>query len=332
MSNTTNLKNTTNLLEQTTQAIFNAKSITVLIVSLALGLLVGRAISRLISSVSNRIGKQADQAIDLGSVNRLRRVETLLVLSTAVVRVIFVSLGLLAWWIFTHPAEKPTALVGTAALLALLLNGVFSPVLRDVAFGGSMMAEQWFGVGDLINIVPFNTMGVVERITLRSTRIRALSGDVVWVTNQNIAGAEVISHGARAIALEIFASDHKKAEELIEEANALLPIGPSVIIAGLNILSEEETAPRIWRIIAIAETAPGRESLIRDNAVEILKGIDKKKYNILLSEPIDRYADNDAERQFGSAINNARKSRKPKVKRRPINRINAASANRKAKK
>jgi hypothetical protein len=305
---THSLQNTTNLLEQTTQAIFNFKSIVVLVIALSLGIIIGRTITNLIGSVSNSVGRRADQSADLNNVNRLRRIETLLVLSTALVRLLFVSLSLLAWWIFTHPAEKPTALIGAGALIALLLNGVFSPVLRDIAFGSGMMAEQWFGVGDLINIIPFNTLGVVERITLRSTRIRELSGDVVWITNQNIAGAEIILQGARAIALEIFVSNKTKVDYLIEGANTLLPIGPSLLISPISIMSREEIKPNIWRVVAIGETAPGRESLIRENAIDIIKNIDKKDYKILLSEPIARYADNAAERKIGRAINNARKT------------------------
>jgi hypothetical protein len=315
MAKVTDIQNTTNLLEQTTQAIFNFKSIIVLILAVSLGVFVGRIVTRIIGRLSNGVGKRADQASDLGSVKKLRRIETLLVLSTAMFRLLFVTLGLIAWWAFTHPAEKPTALIGAGALIALLLNGAFSPILRDVAFGGSMMAEQWFGVGDLINILPFNTLGVVERITLRSTRLRELSGDLVWITNQNIAGAQVIVQGARAIALEIFVSDQDKADELIEETNALLPAGQSLMVSPLTIMSVDEIKPKIWHVVAIGETAPDREALIRENAVTILKSIDKRNYKILLSDPIDRYADNKAERQFGRAINNARKT-KSKTHRR----------------
>jgi hypothetical protein len=315
MAQSTNLQNTTNLLEQTTQAIFNFRSITVLIIAVGMGVIVGRIVSRIISRLSGSVGRKADKAADLGSVKRLRRVETLLVLSTAMFRLLFVTLGLIAWWAFTHPAEKPTALIGAGALIALLLNGAFSPILRDVAFGGGMMAEQWFGVGDMINIVPFNTLGVVERITLRSTRLRELSGDVVWITNQNIAGAEVILQGARAIALEIFVSDQNKADELVEDTNALLPVGSSLLVSALAIISVDEVKPGIWHVVVIGETAPGREEIIREKAIKILKDIDEKKYKILLSDPIDRYADNKAERQFGRAINNARKTRNKTRKR-----------------
>jgi hypothetical protein len=309
MSKTNSLQTTTNLLEQTTQSIFNIKSIVILILAISLGVVIGRVISRVIGSLSHSIGRQADQSADLATVNRLRRIETLLILSTALVRTLFVTLGLVGWWAFTHPAEKPTALIGAGALIALLINGVFSPVLRDVAFGSGMMAEQWFGVGDLISVVPYDTLGVVEKITLRSTRIRELSGDTFWITNQNIAGAKVVLQGARAIALEIFASDYDKAEKLIEETNSLLPIGPSLLISPLNIMSVQETKSDIWRLIAIGKTAPGREELIREHAIDILKTIDEKKYKTLLTEPIARYADTAAERQFGRAINNARKTR-----------------------
>jgi hypothetical protein len=61
----------------------------------------------------------------------------------------------------------------------------------------------------------------------------------------------------------------------------------------------------------VAETAPGRNWLIEKTAVELLQKVDEKSRRpILLTDPVARYADNDAEREFARAVNNAKKTRR----------------------
>lgn len=304
----------TNTLKQISDSLFSGKSITVLIVSLLAATLVGKVASILLRRLSRAVGKRADASTDLATVNRLRRIETWLILSIAIVRVLLVVFALYFWWVFTHPAgSRPTALVGASALLIVIIGGVFSPLLRDLAFGSGMMAEHWFGVGDLVTVEPFADMqGVVERITLRSTRIRGLNGEVIWVANQNIQAVRVAQKGVWTMAVELFVTNPKQAENLIAWANALLPTGPSLVASQLNIMTIDEHEGDVWHITAVAETAPGRQWLIEKTAIDLLKNLDEKtKQPVLLTDPVARYADNDTERKFARAVSNARKTRRP---------------------
>lgn len=118
------------------------------------------------------------------------------------------------------------------------------------------MAEHWFGVGDYVKVEPFGDMrGVVERVTLRSTRLRSLNGEVIWVSNQNIAAVRVVQRGVRTIALDLFFSDLKKGLEMLETANMQLPISQLTVIKPLHVMSETQVAPKLWHVIAIGETA-----------------------------------------------------------------------------
>lgn len=282
--------------------------------ALVLGWALGKVFALVLRRLSRSIGKQADAATDLAAVNRFRSVETWLILSTAIVRVLFLILALYFWWVFTHPqGSKPTALVGASAILIVVIGGVFSPLLRDFAFGGGMMAEHWFGVGDLITIVPFPELqGVVEKITLRSTRIRGLNGEVIWISNQNIAGVRIAQKGVWTMAVELFVLDPKQAEALIERASTLLPTGPSLVVSRLKIMSSDQHGDGVWHMTAVAETAPGRQWLIEKTALALLKDLDEKSKNpVLLSDPVARYADNDTERQFARAVTNAKKTKRP---------------------
>jgi hypothetical protein len=306
------LKQSTDIFKQITNALFVGNSAWVLVISLVVAGTVGKLFSVILRRVSRTFGRRADASSNLDSVNRYRRLETWTILSIAVVRVLLVILALYFWWSFIHPHNRPSALVGASAVLIVIIGGVFSPLLRDFAFGSGMMAEHWFGVGDLITIVPLpDIQGVVERITLRSTRIRGLNGEVIWIANQNIQGVRIAQKGVWTMAIELFVTDPQAAEKLINRVNALLPTGPSLVATRLGIMATHERSEDLWHITAIAETAPGREWLIQNTAIDLLKKLDEKsKLPILITDPVARYADNDTERQFARAVNNAKKSRR----------------------
>lgn len=317
----------TNALGQMANGFLNAKSLAVLIVSVAVALILGRLVAAVLRRLVTLIGKQADKSPDLGTVNRLRRYETFIVLSIAVLRTTLVLVAFYFWWLYVHPSGRPTAIIGASALAVVVVSGALSPVLRDIAAGSVMMAEQWYGVGDHVRLEPFGDLqGVVERVTLRSTRIRGLNGEVVWVGNQHIMGVRLAPRGIRTIALELFVTDLAAGEKMIEKTNKRLPIGPLLVTTPLQIISGEEVGENLWQITAIGETAPGREWLIETSAVELMKLMDEKSKNPIIAHgPLARYADSDAERRFSRTIHNARK--RPSPKKRPTVKVVTAKKN-----
>jgi hypothetical protein len=306
------LQQSSDVFKQITNSLFSGNSLVILLIALVASSVLGKIVSIFLRRLSRSFGRRADAATDLATVNHFRRWETWTILSIAVARVLLVVLGLYFWWAYIHPSNKPSGVIGASAIVVLLLSGVFSPLLRDFAFGGGMMAEHWFGVGDLITIEPFtNIQGVVERITLRSTRIRGLNGEIIWMANQNIAGVRIAQKGVWTMAVELFVTDAKRAQELIEQVNALLPTGPSLLARELSVMTVDQRADDLWHITAIGETAPGRQWLLEKTAVELMQKLDEKsKKPILLTEPVARYADNDTERQFARAVRNAKKTRR----------------------
>ena len=305
------LQQSSNVLKQISTALFHGDSLIVLGLSLLVAIGLGKVISLILRRVSRGFGRRADAATDLNTVNRLRRLETWTILSGALVRTFLFVLAGYFWYSFTYPGNQSNALIGASALIAIILGGIFSPLLRDFAFGGGMMAEHWFGVGDLISIPYPAIQGVVERITLRSTRIRGLNGEIIWVANQNISAVRVSQKGVWTMAIELFVTDPKKAESLIELTNDLLPTGPALVASRLDIMSANKRAPDLWHVTAVAEIAPGREWLIEKTAIDLLTKLDEKSgHPILITEPVARFADNDTERQFARAVSNAKKTRR----------------------
>ncbi|HYH74765.1 MAG TPA: mechanosensitive ion channel family protein [Candidatus Saccharimonadales bacterium] len=299
-----------NLLDRVSGTFFNAESIITFIVAMTIAVVLGRIVAALLRRFTRVLSTRADKTQDLREVNQLRRIETLTVLFIALIRVVFVVFALYFWWAYSHPGQQPTALIGASALVAVIAGATIAPILRDLAYGGVMMAEHWFGVGDHVKLEPFGDLqGVVERVTLRSTRIRGLNGEIIWISNQNIQGVRVSPKGVRTLAIDIFVSDLEKGLNLIEQTNLRLPTGPLMVVRPLHIMHKDEVGPKLWHIVAVGETAPGREWLLQDYAVKNMKEMDEEnKKPVLENEPIARYADVEADKRFARTVQNARKS------------------------
>lgn len=289
--------------------VFNWSAIGSFVVIMILAFIVGRVIAFVLRKINKYISRKADDSDNLPTVERYRRVETIIVISIALIRTLLFALAIYIWWVVTHPGQQSSALIGASAFFAIVAGAGLRPVLSDVASGTMMMSEHWFGVGDHIKVEPFAEMqGIVERVTLRSTRLRGLNGEVIWVNNQNIGAVRVTQKGSRSIAIELFASSEQAGKDLITETNLRLPQGPLMMIAPLQTVTTEQVAPDIWHIRAVGQTAPGREWLLEKYAIEVLQELDEKhKKPTLKSDPISRYADSEAERRYSRSIRNARK-------------------------
>lgn len=298
------------VLDKIANTFFNAESLLTFVIAISIAVIVGRILAAIMRRFTRMLANRADKTQDLNQVNRLRRIETLTILGTAMVRMFLVIIAIYVWWVVGHPNQQPTALVSATALTVIVAGATIAPILRDLAYGGVMMAEHWFGVGDHIRLEPFaDLQGVVERVTLRSTKIRGLNGEVIWVANQNIQGVRVAPKGVRTIAIDLFVSNLKLAMKLIEETNLRLPSGPLMVVRPLHIMDKTQVAPKLWHIVAIGETAPGREWLLEDYALRIMKEQEEEhKVKVLENDPIARYADSVAERRFARTVQNATKS------------------------
>ncbi|HEY5668077.1 MAG TPA: mechanosensitive ion channel family protein [Candidatus Saccharimonadales bacterium] len=296
--------------ERISDTFLNTRSIVAFIIAFTAAFAIGRIIAAVLRAFARAVSRRADKAEDLKQVNRLRRIETLTILMVALIRMVLVVMALYFWWVYAHPTQQPTALIGASAVIVLILSAAVGPILRDIAYGGVMMAEHWFGVGDYVKVEPFGDLqGVVERVTLRSIRIRGINGEVIWLNNQNIAGVRVTPKGVRTIAIDMFVNDLKRGLAMVEATNLRLPGGPLMLVRPLQIMTETEVANGLWHITAIGETAPGREWLLEKYAIQVLQEMDEKhKHKVLATDPISRFADSDAERRFARTVQNARKS------------------------
>lgn len=283
------------------------RSVFILIGSLLFAFFLSRYLAKIIIKIAQLVSVRSDTTTNELKAIKLRRVETYLSVTIAVVRVlVVVAVGLFAWKLLSPTAANnlSVAAIGASAFFVVLAGGTIGILLRDITSGATIIIEQWFNVGDHVKIEPYaDVAGVVERITLRSTKIRRLNGEVVWLHNQHIQGVHVTPSGVRTIAVEIFVNNPKKGLKLVESVAHAIPTGPTMIVKKFKISEPEAWGDNLWRITATGQTPPGREWLINEfflnSLVEKDEANDGKK--VLSIKPMSRYIDSAAERNFRRA-------------------------------
>ena len=95
-------------------------------------------------------------------------------------------------------------LVAPAALISAALGFGLQRFVQDIGAGFFITGERQYGFGDVVSIsvagVPQPAVGTVEEVTLRVTRIRSVSGEVIITPNGQIVQVTNLSRDwARAV-------------------------------------------------------------------------------------------------------------------------------------
>lgn len=282
------------------------RSITILIVMLVVAFALSKIVALAIIKLAQFVAVRSDQAGDSERQVRLRRVETYLSVIIAMVRALIVGVVAFYLWRELSPtATSGAAAVGASAFFIVLAGGTVGMLLRDITAGSAMIIEGWFNVGDHIKVEPFwDVSGVVERMTLRSTKIRALNGEVIWMHNQHITGVHVTPRGVRTLAIDTFVNNKKVGQNIVEKAIATMPVGTLKVIKKPEIALVEQWGEKLYLITTVAEVPPGREWLMENFFIDSLVEIDgrRKGPKTLVRPPIARFADAQAERSFRRAV------------------------------
>lgn len=285
------------------------RSIIILFLSIILAYWVSRFITRGIIRIAQVVSNRSENESDDERVLRWRQIETYLSISVAIIRIItVVVIAYLAWMIFSPTAVNNVGLaaIGAGTIFVVVAGQTAGVFLRDITFGFIMIAERWFTVGDFIKVEPFmDVSGIVERFTLRATKIRSLSGEIIWVHNQQMSAVHVTPNALRTMAVDVFVKDRVEGERVIEGVINSVPTGPTMLARPLRIKYSEKWGDNLWRITVVGQTPPGREWLIENFFINAIKAADADKplkHRNFIHEPIARFADSDADRRFKRAV------------------------------
>lgn len=284
------------------------RSILILVGSLFLAYFLSRFITNGFIKLAQVVATHSDKESDDERSIRLRQIETYLSVTIAIIRAAIVAIvGVVIWKTITpEGSTNGAAAIGASAFFIVFAGQSFGMIIRDITTGAAIIIERWFNVGDFIKIEPFiDVSGVVERLTLRSTKLRSLNGEVVWIHNQQIQAVHVTPRGVRTMAVDIFVRDRIEGERAIEEIINTVPTGTMMMARPLRIKYAERWNDELWRITVVGEMLPGREWLVERYFVNALKDIDEgkpKSERLIIHEPIARYADSEADRRFKRAV------------------------------
>jgi hypothetical protein len=288
------------------------RSILILALSLLVAYWLSHFVAKAIVFVTKIVANIGDSSSDDTKTLKFRQVETYLSVASAGIRTLVVIIvGYLAWRALSPVASgnesaNSIAAIGAGTVFVVIAGQTIGIILRDLTAGTVMIAERWFTVGDFISVEPYmNASGVVEQFTLRSTKLRALSGEIIWMHNQHMTAVHVTPRGVRTLAVDIFVRDLEKGEEAIRQVISAIPKGKMMLAKPLRITSRQKWGEEMWRVTVTGQTTPGREWLIQDYFIEMIKGIDedkKKADHLLAYPPFARFADEGADKRFNRAI------------------------------
>jgi small conductance mechanosensitive channel len=207
-----------------------------------------------------------------GKMVNLKRRETLVaIIRGAIIYVAFGAATVLSIGQLMGGLDRLTAIAG-ASFLLIVSGFAVQRLLVDVLAGLTMFFERWFSVGDTVLVhAGVELQGVVEEVSLRRTRLRALTGEVIHIHNSQIQAVRVLPRGVKELAVELFVSKREEGERLVEQIASILPEGPTTFIRRPWVERVDELSHNLTRIRISTTVAPGREWLAENFFSDLLK-------------------------------------------------------------
>jgi len=237
----------------------------------------------------------ADSAILL----RIKRRETLTSLVRTSVRYAAYGVALAISFVQLSGWSKATAIAGVSVVV-VLIGFAGQRFLADLIAGFLMFFEDWFAVGDTITIEPWALSGVVEEVSLRSTTLRAVTGETIRINNSQIYGARILPKGVREVEIEVFVTDAEEGRRLVEEVARIVPAGPTRFVRRPAVDEVEQLDDNLVRVLIDATVAHGREWLVEGFLPDLIK--ERAPEGLVVHGPVVMFVDERATRRFARSV------------------------------
>ena len=240
----------------------------------ALLIVVGSVLlARFVRSVAGTYGRdldaQARASLDGGKVvpESVKRSQAV----TQAVSWAFVSgTYFVAWLLALRQVGVPlTTLIAPAAAVGVALGVGAQQVVGDLLAGFFLFSERQFGIGDMITLsVPGDADGVtgtVEELTLRATKLRTTSGELVVLPNGALRQVTNLSKDWSRVVLDIpipTTADLEKATTALRDAASSMARDPQwagmllgdAVVAGADTIEVGYVSLRL-----VVRTLPGKQ-------------------------------------------------------------------------
>ena len=212
-----------------------------------------------------------DENASTGVIIGLKRRETIVSLVQTSVRYVAYGVAIMFTVVQLAGLGNSNGALAGASLIVVLIGFALQRFLIDILTGFFMQFEGWFSIGDSITVEPYGLAGIVEETSLRSTKLRALSGELLYVHNSQLIAARVLPRGLREVSIELFLRDEERGVALFEQAARVMPIGPTEFVRPPWIESIQHLDRDLVHVRARATLAPGREWLAHEFLADVLK-------------------------------------------------------------
>ena len=193
---------------------------------------------------------------------REQRAEALGTLAESVVRVVVWGFAILT--ALGTVGINLAPLIAGAGVLGVAIGFGAQDLVKDFISGVLMLIEDQYGVGDVIDAG--DAVGVVEEVSLRTTRIRDVRGTVWHVPNGSIARVGNMTQEWSRMLLDVGVAYETDVDEAIELLHGVLErfqarddvremlLDEPMEIWGVNDLGDSSVAIRV-----VAKTVPGQQ-------------------------------------------------------------------------
>ena len=206
---------------------------------------------------------------------RNQRQQTVVTMLHSLVRYVVYDAAI-AMSVFLVSAQAASTLLG-ASLLVVVVGFGLQRVLADAVAGALLLFEGHYAVGDYIKVHQLGVEGVVEQFTVRSTVLRAISGDRVVVMNSSITACTRFAQASRDIRVEFMVAGNADAirvdvqrvlDQATESPNRRFLFGPEQVATNPV---EHAAADDVYRMTLRAVVPPTQEWLVESWLVEQLE-------------------------------------------------------------
>lgn len=242
------------------------------------------------TTIINRILQRTVRAdLYLTKADREKRLRTLNSMAGAFVRAaVYVVAGILI--VGEVNPSSMTALFASAGLIGVGVGFGAQSLIKDFISGIFIISENQYRVGDFVNIG--GASGTVEDVTIRTTILRDINGDLHHVPNGSIVVTTNKTIGFGKINEEIIVArdtDLGQLEHLINhvgEAMAASTEYKNKILRPIHFASISGFAAHGINVIVVGRTTPNDKWAVRSEFLRLLKDAFEKHHIELASSPL----------------------------------------------
>jgi hypothetical protein len=261
-------------------------------------LIVASLVSRLLGAAVGRLRARVESISHDSPLVAIAQRETAVSLAQTAVRYVVFAIAV-ALAVTTVTGARGVGTLAGASFVAVIIGFAAQRFLIDLMAGFVMFFEGWYTVGSTVVFEPMKLEGVVEDVSLRATKLRDVSGEVVRVHNSQILAVRVLPNGGRHFELELFVRDADAGERLVEHVARIVPAGPTAFVEPPRVTAVTELDPDLYRVTGETTVAAGRTWLADSLLPSLLR--ERADDDLIVHGPVILPADEHAATRFERA-------------------------------